>query len=159
MDIGEKLRQLRLQPAQRVEVLDVRLRRKQLLIVMLSVNIEHRPAECTNGCSRGGDSVNPKAVFAGYRPLTLHQHTAVLFGKTLLLQYTPCRVGNVLKCCRYTRAVRPGPNQFPACPLPEHCVQRIDNNGLTRTRFTGQNIQSRLKIQRCAFNNRNILDM
>ena len=130
---------------------------QQLLPVMLPVDIHQAAAQLTQlgHCHRA--RAHATDVLAIGVDLTLEQQIAVLIGGNA--QILAEGGGHMGKPRADESLVSTGADQITGGALSQDGTHRVDNNGLTCTRLTGQGVKTTGKGNLTALNDGNILNM
>jgi len=151
--------QLPLKVAKAIQIVNVQMRRKQLLVFVLAVDIDKAFADIPYHGRRCRNSVHPKTRFAVLSNFALDQYAAFFLLQAKLVERGARSDGNFLKKRRNPCFFRTCPDQLLAGSFAQHRVKRINDNRFSRSGFAGEYVETGMKIDGCAFNHRNIFNI
>ena len=149
--------QKRLVPPKPVQIAQVAGRIQQLLPVMLAVDVQQLPSQLPQLGHGDQPAVHPAHVPTVPLKLPLEQQLLPAGGKPVLHQ--PGQGRDPGEHRRDQGRTRPGADQLPAGPLPQHRADGVDDDGLARPGLAGEDVEARLKADVRRLNQRDILDM
>ena len=118
------------------------------LVLMLSVYIDQNSCYLLQEFARSTFSVQSAATLSGHDS-SLQQNSTLFIRKDFQLFQLLYHGGIIyLKTQLHIRIFRPLTDQTAVCLRAECQIDRIDQDRLTRSRFTGQNIES---LSKCHF--------
>ena len=120
------------------------MKRKQIVAIVLAVDIQQAAAQILQLAHQKGTSVHPACILAVGQNHTLQQQFAIFIRSDPLL-LKPIQRRQIPEHSGHPGRLGPGSDQVPAGTLPGDGSDCIDHDGFARTGLTGEHVKAPVK--------------